>query len=193
MSKSAMRVRLLQAGRENMTGVLGRHEFKDGVSVQEIPLREVNRLAAILSIGDEEGNPLAHGFYLIPDASKTEAPIVNFDVGTNDPSAKVGGDDCTRVPTTPEQPVVDRNALQVVVVTPPPSNGEDETVDADVAAPTEILMKIYTQSELEEIADKRGIEGLRAIGTPLGVKSNSIAKLIEGIREAQAKLPVKAE
>lgn len=43
----------------------------------------------------------------------------------------------------------------------------------------------YTREQLEEIADKRGIKGLREIGDDLGVKANSVADLIAGILKAQ--------
>ena len=38
--------------------------------------------------------------------------------------------------------------------------------------------KVYTQAELEAIADAEGIKGIRAIAEPLGIKNNSIAGLI---------------
>lgn len=42
----------------------------------------------------------------------------------------------------------------------------------------------YTKEALEEIADKKGIAGLREIGDPMGVKGASITKLIDGILSA---------
>jgi hypothetical protein len=50
--------------------------------------------------------------------------------------------------------------------------------------------RIYTQQELEAIADKRGIDGLREIAKPLGLKGVSIAKLLVAIVEKQGKLRV---
>jgi hypothetical protein len=41
--------------------------------------------------------------------------------------------------------------------------------------------KIWTEKELEEIADEKGIAGLREIGDTLDVRSNSIPKLISAI------------
>jgi len=46
--------------------------------------------------------------------------------------------------------------------------------------------KKWTREELEALADKDGIEGLRPIGTSLNVKSNSIVTLIAKILHAQA-------
>lgn len=41
----------------------------------------------------------------------------------------------------------------------------------------------YTRESLGEIADKKGIAGLREIAEPMGVKGVSIAALIDGILE----------
>lgn len=42
----------------------------------------------------------------------------------------------------------------------------------------------YTQAQLEDIADKDGIAGLRAIAEPMGIKATSVAKLIDEIIKA---------
>jgi hypothetical protein len=44
----------------------------------------------------------------------------------------------------------------------------------------------YTEADLEAIAGKEGIKGLRKISDPLGVKSNGIAELIGLILKSQA-------
>lgn len=60
-----------------------------------------------------------------------------------------------------------------------------KTVDPDEAKnKAEMLGVTYTEDQLAEIADKQGISGLRDIATPLGIKSNSIAGLIEAILKA---------
>lgn len=43
----------------------------------------------------------------------------------------------------------------------------------------------YSQEELESIADKSGIAGVREIGDKFGVKGTSISGIISGILEAQ--------
>lgn len=45
---------------------------------------------------------------------------------------------------------------------------------------------IYTREELEVIADKDGIAGLRLISEPMEVRSKKITELIDGILKAQA-------
>jgi hypothetical protein len=46
--------------------------------------------------------------------------------------------------------------------------------------------KVYTNDELLKIADEKGIQGLRDIAAPLGVKGRAIPELIENILAAQA-------
>lgn len=43
----------------------------------------------------------------------------------------------------------------------------------------------YDRAELEEIADRKGLSGLRAIGNEYGVKAKSIPALIDSILDAQ--------
>lgn len=45
--------------------------------------------------------------------------------------------------------------------------------------------KVYTKEQLEAVADKEGIKGLRTIATPLGVKGNAINEIIAEILAAQ--------
>ena len=49
------------------------------------------------------------------------------------------------------------------------------------------ITKRYTLAELEAIADKDGIKGLRDVGSPLGVRGTSINGLIEEILRVAGK------
>lgn len=60
---------------------------------------------------------------------------------------------------------------------------EPGQVAVEVAKPSTVA---YTQAQLEAVADKGGIAGLREIADPLDVKGTSIHKLIEGIMAKQA-------
>lgn len=57
--------------------------------------------------------------------------------------------------------------------------GEEEKKDDAPIVPA----GMYTREDLESIADKKGINGLREIAEPMGVKGTSIAKLIDSILE----------
>lgn len=65
--------------------------------------------------------------------------------------------------------------------------GADATVgfvDVDTKIPQGPATETYTQEELEALADKEGINGLRAIADPLNVKDTSIKGLIGSILNA---------
>lgn len=63
-----------------------------------------------------------------------------------------------------------------------PDAPEDEVNNA----PALTVSTAYTAEQLEEIADKGGIAGLREIAEPLGLKGTSITGLIASILGAQA-------
>lgn len=67
-----------------------------------------------------------------------------------------------------------------------------ETV-ADDAKPEDKAAELLTREELEIIADKNGIKGLREIAEGYDVKGTSITELIEEILTAQKALVQKAE
>lgn len=50
-----------------------------------------------------------------------------------------------------------------------------------------LAVERYTRGELEDIADRRGIAGLREIGDAYVVKGRAIGELIDAILEAQVK------
>lgn len=62
----------------------------------------------------------------------------------------------------------------------------DREAAATAAAAPAVAAVVYTAEELEAIADKRGIRGLREIGDKVGVKGNAIRDLIEAIVAAGA-------
>lgn len=64
---------------------------------------------------------------------------------------------------------------------------ESPTYDATQAqaATKEPAKPKYTREQLEEVADKNGIAGLREIAEPMGIKGRGIAELISEILAAQ--------
>lgn len=61
----------------------------------------------------------------------------------------------------------------------------DEDMKTDRMKMIPDAKKVWTRGELEAIADKDGLNGLREIGQTLNVKANSIPKIIEAILKAQ--------
>lgn len=64
--------------------------------------------------------------------------------------------------------------------------GKVTTEDQITGTPATLPTRPHTRDELTAIADTQGIAGLRKIGEALGVKSQSIAGLIEAILTAQS-------
>jgi hypothetical protein len=81
--------------------------------------------------------------------------------------------------TMGQEAVVGRET-EVETAAPPAS-----TVVPSLTEQPAIIQKAeYTVAQLEEIADAKGIVGLRDIATPLGIKSNSITGLIAELTKA---------
>lgn len=67
------------------------------------------------------------------------------------------------------------------------NDGRTTYVKTDLSdAPIKITRR-YTVAELEAIADKQGIKGLREIAGPMGIKGTSINALIEDIMKVAGK------
>ncbi len=68
----------------------------------------------------------------------------------------------------------------------------DEEIAASIVAASQKTVEVYfTGEELEAIADEKGINGLRAIAEPLGVKARAIPDLISNILKAQDAIRVR--
>ena len=60
---------------------------------------------------------------------------------------------------------------------------EQETLTPSKVVEEIKLDKEWTREELEAIADKEGIAGLRKIATPMGIKGQSVPSLIDKVIE----------
>lgn len=73
--------------------------------------------------------------------------------------------------------------------TPAPNETATVVIEpSEIVAPTTIA---WTEEELGQLADEKGIAGLREIAEPAGVKGNSIAGLIKAIVEKSVPKEVK--
>lgn len=146
-----MRIILTQQGWQGYTGQFGAHEFKDGVSVEDLGTGDVRLLASITSVEEY-----------------------------------VEGVGATGKNPSPAQMIIDHQAVRAPVVSHAAKEGE---AAPDAAVPA----KVYTAAELEEIADKTGIKGIREAAQPLGLNGKSIAELIGKILAKQDELAAKAK
>lgn len=145
-------VKLVQPGFETFTGDFGQVVFKDGVSVEPLTQRHVDRLAACLKIAitDEDGEEIQGG-------------VAARLVGGATIRAEVAS---TLARQTEEEKVIEG------ILRPKLANASTPT-------------KRYTLEELEAIASKDGIAGLRPIGKDWNVKARAIPDLIEAILTSQ--------
>jgi hypothetical protein len=89
------------------------------------------------------------------------------------------------VPVNPSyaQKVLDERDTQLAAGSFPTADEQEVAVAEFGPADT----KVYTEAELEAIADAGGIKAVRKISDPLGLKATSIAALIAGILKLQPK------
>lgn len=162
---SSMKLKLTQDGLKNYTGHLLTIPFVKGVSARDVTQNEAVKLSAIMSCAWEDDSKVSR----IVDNSAIQAPIGRVTADVFVRTEVVGGNDA-------EHPVFIRHEEK-------PKEATTKTV-VEVLPPAEEVPEVivrYTREELEEIADKKGINGLRDIAAPLGIRDTSIRKLLDKI------------
>lgn len=150
-------VKVTEKGFENLTGMLGNVEFVDGVSVENLPQRDADRLGSIMRVENSDSGEQVN-------AAKTIEETLRPERKQSDP-----------VEETTDVSPADEDSVESV---------ENDALDESVSEETEEVT-LYTEAALQIVADEEGIEGLRQIANPLGVKGTSIVKLIDAILKAQ--------
>lgn len=157
-----VRVRFTAGSWTSFTGLFGRHYFTDGVSKDEMPLREGIRIGccvgAVIHEGELEGRVLTADFKL------------NYDPG------KISLNDIAR--STAESKG-EEYAEPINVQIP------DHPADLASEGDEVIYDHQWTEVELETVADSGGIDAIRKIADVYGVKERSVGRLITKILEAQ--------
>lgn len=150
-------VRLIEPGFEKLTGLFGQYEFKDGVSVAELTDREAAVICGILRAETTEGVNVSASAKMLNEGNIPAVSVPEMKRGNSDePEAAVESDEV--------------------------ESDEVETEEVIEASDDD---KDYTFDELAAIADSKGIDGIRNIAKPRGVKGRSINELIEGILKQQ--------
>ncbi|SUE95791.1 Uncharacterised protein [Ectopseudomonas mendocina] len=154
-----MQVKITDPGFAGFTGHFGTVWFEDGVS-EHISSAEAERLGCIVKCETLEGHN--------PSATQRMVDIQNQNLDELLAQGKgVVGADRT-VEQSPEQIA----GGQVEQVNQPVAKTEVTAVNPG-SKPT------FTREQLEELADKEGIAGLRNIGSQYGVKGRSIVEIID--------------
>ena len=165
-----MKVKITQPGWELYTGPLYACQFINSVSQEHLSRAQALQLGAMVTVVeiDDDGNELGV-------VSPTQEMVKNQSV-----SAEVV------VPMKPDTQVPDTQATLGSEAIPAEETIEGatgETIGDLDKVPVEAV--VYTENQLLDIAQEKGISGLREIGEPLGVKNTAIRGLIREILAAQ--------
>jgi len=152
-----MKIKITQKGYETFTGLMGVTFFENAVSVGDVSAKEAFALSALLTVVDAE---------------------TGEDIGAIAQERAVW--DCANV-LQPEK----LKSLAELQGDNQGGDGEEGDQGTQGGNGGGEPKPTYTREDLEAVADKDGIAGLRKIGDPIGAKGTSIAKLIDEILQAQ--------
>tara|TARA_R110000851_G_C13102760_1_gene569261 strand:- start:42923 stop:43468 length:546 start_codon:yes stop_codon:yes gene_type:complete len=167
-------IKLLEVGFDNITGLVGEHEFKEGVSVEELTSREADVLCSIMRAETVDGVNASTANKQTQSANLA-APVVAPLRRGDEVELKVDLAD-TKVTIETD---VDTKVAETDV--------ETKVAETEVTPKGEIveLAKSYTFDELAKVADEGGVAAIREIAVSREVKGRSINELIEGILKKQ--------
>ena len=176
-----IRVQITQPGMQTYNGYLRRHMFKNGKSVEKIPVRMALLLGASCSCVDMEGNvlsPNTYKFEQIGEVSAADFPSVAVVHQSDIDAAELAAVEEEAGPALSGEPMPEDDGGLI-----------DDTVG--FSEPGEELddPRVWSLAELEAIADSEGISGLREVGDVLEVKGRSIGDLIQSILAKQMATP----
>jgi hypothetical protein len=157
-----MKIKIIAKGYASFSGLFGQVEFKDSVSIDHVSKMEASRLGSIIEIAEVD------------------------ELGETVRSVGVGHDDVNNRSNAAETLVPAQLAEEVDAKV----KQQEEPKLESIVKPNPTLEnepKIYSEAELEVIADSEGISGLRSISESLDVKAPSISLLIAKILAAQGK------
>lgn len=160
-----MKLKIKQDGLCNYTGYLQTIHFTNGISDRDVKHNEAIRISVVMACVWEDGSEVSR----IVDNTQISAPIGRVTRDVYVKTEVVAGNDSDHPEFIHhEEKPKDAVSKTIVEVLPPA-----EEVP-------EIIVR-YTRDELEKIADEKGINGLRDVATPLGIRDTSIRRLIERI------------
>lgn len=174
-----MKIRIAQKGWDNFSGNMGQAVFKDGIA--DVPPIEARRLGSLIRVEAVEDGSVVSDTADMVRTKRLTAEVIErrkrqHEVPVVKPAPK---------PEPLPEPVREHKPI-TEQPTPSPVKTENPAESKPALAKTDTkLTPIKTREELEAIADKEGIAGLRAIGDPMGVKDTAIASLIEKILAKQ--------
>jgi hypothetical protein len=177
-------IKINRGPRVNFTGNLGGIEFKNGRSVHNISTREAFRIGASVSVVDAEtGKPVS----VLSHTNSVRALKVTELVELNQ---KISESDSAKGSETGESPAIAQSeapSTPARLVEEPESGATVQSeVPATEGAGQSADLWSFTREEIEALADKEGINGLREFSRARNVNGQSIAKIVEGLMARQA-------
>lgn len=177
-----MKIKLVEPGFENMTGVLGEIEFKDGVSIGDVSPMHMNRIGSAMRVERLDGGIVTEAERYTASKMKSAPMLEAMEHGVIAPEVKSEDAD---IDVEDEDDVEEEDGVDV-----------EEDADIDVEDDVEeedgvedegegAVATTVSRADLEAIADEKGIAGLREVANKMNVKSKSIPDLIEKIMAAQ--------
>lgn len=167
-----MKVRIVSNGWETFTGSLGfQAVFKDGVSVDDLNPRQIARIGSSLAIVDVETGEQVGPSVVAQKLSSAMAPVIEA-LPMQEEVEQEQRDERARLLAEAEE----RKEAEKAALAEAQAKAQE---DADE-------ITIYSRIELEAIGANNGINALREIAAPLGVKGRSISELVKEILQAQA-------
>lgn len=158
-----MKIKLIEPGYENYTGYFGQVLFECSVSTHPVSESQARFLGSILRVAPVDENG-QEGAALQNAANEQFQQAMKNEAYLND---------------APTQAELDARAA---------AEKKDE-----VSEEPKSVGVVYTREQLEAVADKSGIKGLREIADTLNVKGSDIKKLIKLILDAQVVSSTKQE
>jgi hypothetical protein len=144
------KIKMTGKGYELFTGPFGTHEFVNGVSVEDVSTRDAERLGAVIPIETVDG------------VEMNVASSIQKKREANDQQVK---QDAVVVEETESEEEVEE---------------VEESLDEDwIEKSVSTSAFMFNEAQLVLIADEEGIEGLRKLSEPVGLKSNSITGLLK--------------
>lgn len=156
--ESILRVRIIEPGFEEYTGLFGAIHFEKGISSDHVGRVDLDRMASnIKIIAYDEKNPDAPRRWVGPAADLVERRDQEAEIVTVKTMEELG---ITEMPKLAQDPA---------------KSGPNR----------KLPIQVHTQADLEKVADQDGVQGLRTIGDVLGVKGRSITELMVAIMKAE--------
>ncbi|CDT52690.1 conserved hypothetical protein [Vibrio coralliirubri] len=208
-----MKIKLCSAGLSSYTGNLGRLAFVNGVSEDFLSRHDAERLGASvrvecihvptltldvrqeavlgedlnINVKAEGGGTLNLNWFkdnaLLPDQNSETLALANV-TKADEGIYHCEGDNETGKASSERFVLKTVASKQVKIETT--STEEPKATEPEVEPTQEEVQGLYTQEELEAIADKQGISGLREIAEKHDVKARSIKELIVELLEVKA-------